>query len=72
MFRTRKAVVMEGIQEARGISFELLKKFGTRWAVLAAMRLDMASRGREARDTGRPRRGRGVFNKNHSHKYNHS
>ena len=36
---------MEGIQEARGISFELLKKFGTRWAVLAAMRLDMASRG---------------------------
>ena len=45
MFRTRKGIVMEGIQEARGISFELLKKFGTRWAVLAAMRLDMASRG---------------------------
>ncbi|HSB79515.1 MAG TPA: hypothetical protein VLM91_12050 [Candidatus Methylomirabilis sp.] len=32
-------------QEAREISLEMLKKFGTRWAVLAAMRLDMASRG---------------------------
>ena len=36
---------MEGIQEARGLSLEMLKKFGTRWAVLAAMRLDMASQG---------------------------
>ena len=36
---------MEGIQEARGVSFDMLKKFGTKWAVLAAMRLDMASRG---------------------------
>ena len=36
---------MEGIQEARGLSVEMLKKFGTRWAVLAAMRLDMASQG---------------------------
>ena len=32
-------------QEAREISLEMLKKFGTRWAVLAAMRLDMASQG---------------------------
>lgn len=36
---------MESTQEAREISLEMLKKFGTRWAVLAAMRLDMASRG---------------------------
>jgi len=36
---------MEGIQEARAVSLEMLKKFGTRWAVLAAMRLDMTSRG---------------------------
>jgi hypothetical protein len=36
---------MEGIQDARGLSLDMLKKFGTRWAVLAAMRLDMASRG---------------------------
>jgi hypothetical protein len=36
---------MEGTQEARAVSLEMLKKSGTRWAVLAAMRLDMASRG---------------------------
>ena len=36
---------MEGTQEARAVSLDMLKKFGTRWAVLAAMRLDMASRG---------------------------
>jgi hypothetical protein len=36
---------MESTQEARDISLEMLKKFGTRWAVLAAMRLNMASRG---------------------------
>ena len=36
---------MEGIQEARGVSLDMLKKYGTRWAVLAAMRLDMAGRG---------------------------
>jgi len=36
---------MGGIQDARGISLDMLKKYGTRWAVLAAMRLDMASRG---------------------------
>ncbi len=36
---------MESIQDARGLSLDMLKKFGTRWAVLAAMRLDMASRG---------------------------
>jgi hypothetical protein len=36
---------MEGTQEARAVSLEMLKKFGTRWAVLAAMRLDMAGRG---------------------------
>jgi hypothetical protein len=36
---------MEAIQEGRGVTLELLKKFGTRWAVLAAMRLDMGSRG---------------------------
>jgi len=36
---------MEGTQEARAVSMEMLKNFGTRWAVLAAMRLDMASRG---------------------------
>jgi hypothetical protein len=45
MFRTRKGAIMEGIQDARGLSLDMLKKFGTRWAVLAAMRLDMASRG---------------------------
>ncbi len=36
---------MEGIQDARGVSLDMLKKYGTKWAVLAAMRLDMASRG---------------------------
>ena len=36
---------MEGTQEARAVSLDMLKKFGTKWAVLAAMRLDMASRG---------------------------
>ncbi len=36
---------MEEVQEARSVSLEMLKKFGTRWAVLAAMRLDMTSRG---------------------------
>ena len=36
---------MESTQEAPGVSLDMLKKFGTRWAVLAAMRLDMASRG---------------------------
>lgn len=36
---------MESTQEGREISLEMLKKFGTRWAVLAAMRLDMGSRG---------------------------
>lgn len=39
---------MESTQEGRENSLEMLnmlKKFGTRWAVLAAMRLDMASRG---------------------------
>jgi hypothetical protein len=36
---------MGGIEDARGVSLDMLKKFGTRWAVLAAMRLDMASRG---------------------------
>ncbi|MGD0266028.1 MAG: hypothetical protein ABSD47_13895 [Candidatus Methylomirabilota bacterium] len=36
---------MESIQDARGLSLDMLKKFGTKWAVLAAMRLDMASRG---------------------------
>ena len=44
MFRTEGGD-MEGIQEARAVSLDMLKKFGTRWAVLAAMRLDMASRG---------------------------
>ena len=36
---------MEPIQEERRVSLEMLKKCGTRWAVLAAMRLDMASQG---------------------------
>jgi hypothetical protein len=36
---------MESTQETRDINLEMLKKFGTRWAVLAAMRLEMASRG---------------------------
>ena len=36
---------MESTQEAHAVSLEMLKKFGTRWAVLAAMRLDMGSRG---------------------------
>ena len=36
---------MEGIQDARGVNLDMLKKYGTKWAVLAAMRLDMASRG---------------------------
>jgi hypothetical protein len=36
---------MEGIQEERGVRLEMLKKFGTRWAVLAAMRLDVTRKG---------------------------
>lgn len=36
---------MEATQEGRGVSLDMLKKYGTQWAVLAAMRLDMASRG---------------------------
>ena len=36
---------MEKIQDARSVSMDMLKKYGTQWAVLAAMRLDMASRG---------------------------
>jgi hypothetical protein len=36
---------MEGTQEQRGVGLDMLKKYGTQWAVLAAMRLDMASRG---------------------------
>jgi hypothetical protein len=31
--------------ERREVSLDMLRKFGTRWAVLAAMRLDMATRG---------------------------
>ena len=36
---------MEPMQERSGASLEMLKRYGTKWAVLAAMRLDMASRG---------------------------
>ena len=36
---------MENIQDTRSVSMDMLKKYGTQWAVLAAMRLDMASRG---------------------------
>jgi hypothetical protein len=36
---------MEPVEEARQVSLDMLKKYGTKWAVLAAMRLDMASRG---------------------------
>ena len=36
---------MEGIQDASGVNLDMLKKYGTKWAVLAAMRLDMGSRG---------------------------
>ncbi|RPH36390.1 MAG: hypothetical protein EHM91_16095 [Planctomycetota bacterium] len=32
-------------QEERRVSFEQLKKFGMKWAVLAAMRLDVGSQG---------------------------
>ena len=32
-------------QEARKVGFECLKKFGTRWAVLAALGVDLAKRG---------------------------
>lgn len=32
-------------REARKVSFELLKKFGTKWAVLTALGLDLARRG---------------------------
>ena len=36
---------MDTVQDERGFSLDMLKKYGTQWAVLAAMRLDMASRG---------------------------
>ena len=36
---------MEPVEEARQVSLDMLKKYGTKWAVLTAMRLDMASRG---------------------------
>jgi len=36
---------MEGTQDARTVSLDMLKKYGTQWAVLAAMRLDMTKRG---------------------------
>jgi hypothetical protein len=36
---------MEPVEDARQVSLDMLKKYGTKWAVLAAMRLDMASRG---------------------------
>lgn len=36
---------MDGIQGAQGVSLDMLKKYGMQWAVLAAMRLDMAKRG---------------------------
>ena len=36
---------MEGVEGVGAVSLDMLKKYGTKWAVLAAMRLDMASRG---------------------------
>jgi len=36
---------MNSLQEERRVDFEVLAKWGARWAVLAAMSLDMAKRG---------------------------